>query len=244
MRLNVVLTVMIISLLGIAGCASGSMNRTPDELLGLTVSGLSGVDHYTFKGTTKIAIGDGTVIKPISFQGEVRNHEQLEVKSSDSDSAADLIHPLELLKEIEQSAASTELIAAESDKATAVLQIKTDEKAAARLWAGRLRSQFKQLQSSIPGTEVSPLQQQDESQASAQFKKEWDAELARSGRLLEEMLATLHVSSTYKLQLDRSKMLPLRLQEHTVLRYKTQGQQRQETRSSDVSFPSLAQRRK
>ncbi|MBW7457551.1 hypothetical protein K0U00_26255, partial [Paenibacillus sepulcri] len=83
-------------------------------------------------------------------------------------------------------------------------------------------------------------QQSTKAETEASFQKEWQAEITRSGRLLEDMLSTLQVSSTYKLIVDKKRLLPLRLQEHTILRYKTQGEQRQESRISDITFQVLS----
>ncbi|MFC0330755.1 hypothetical protein ACFOLF_02490 [Paenibacillus sepulcri] len=233
--------IMVLCLTVTAGCASSVEDRSPKELLALTVSGLSGVDHYTFKGTTNIATGDGMVIKPLSFQGTVKDHERLEVKSSDIGSSEDVIHPLELLKQIEDTASAAELVPAESGNTTAVLLVKTEEKAAAEKWTAKLRSEFKDLQNSMPLAAGSGIRQQStKAETEASFQKEWQAEITRSGRLLEDMLSTLQVSSTYKLIVDKKRLLPLRLQEHTILRYKTQGEQRQESRISDITFQVLS----
>ena len=50
------------------GCASPVDHKSPQELLSLSVAGLSGIDRYRFSGQTGIAAEDRAEVKLTDFQ--------------------------------------------------------------------------------------------------------------------------------------------------------------------------------
>ena len=221
----------------LAGCSTHSENRSPKELLSLAVSGLTGVDHYRFEGSTGISVKGGGE-KPVTFQGTVKDHNDIKVQTSSNAKLPGIGHPLELLKDIEASARSTELVTERSGNRTAVLHIDADEAKAKKQWSDRIRGEFARLEQQVPAMPRSAVKQagagKDPRQAA--FEREWKDELARSRSKLDRMLKTLKVKSSYTLIVDRTKLLPIRLQEHTELRYTADGAEQQELRKTDMRF--------
>ncbi|AZN42100.1 hypothetical protein [Paenibacillus albus] len=226
-------------LLMLPGCGNAADNKSPQELLSLSVSGLSGVDRYAFTGTTGIGFGSGSVeSKATSFEGTVENHNQVQLKANENDTMSSNVRPLELLTEVQKSAQSTELIESESGNRTAVLRIKANEKLASENWRNKLRSEFSVLEQKMP-TAIRAKMKSKQAVAAGketELEKAWKEELAKSRSQLENMLSTLRVQSDYRLIIDRNKMLPLQLEEQTVLHYKAEGAQQQESRKTVVKF--------
>ena len=134
------------SIIFTAGCASPVDHKSPQELLSLSVAGLSGIDRYRFSGETGIETEDRVEVKPTAFQGTVENHNQVQVKSNEVGALTGIIrNPLELLKQVQASAKKTELLNGESGERTAVLAITSDEKSAAKMWRNNLKEQFMQI---------------------------------------------------------------------------------------------------
>ncbi|WP_308634514.1 hypothetical protein [Paenibacillus silvisoli] len=228
-------------LLTATGCGSAADNKTPEELLSLSVSGLSGVDKYAFSGDTGIGLTEISPIKAMTFQGTVENHNNVRVKANNPDSVASTIHPLEFLRQVEASAQTTELLPAESGNRTAVLRIKADEKKSKEMWTTKLRNEFSALEKKVPSASDHGMKskQSTGSGKSSALDKEWREELSRSKAQLEAMLDSLQVQSQYRLIIDRKKLLPLKLEEKTRLNYKADGQSRTETRVTKLAFMGL-----
>ncbi|RAP78096.1 hypothetical protein [Paenibacillus montanisoli] len=228
-------------LLMAAGCGSAADNKSPEELLALSVSGLSGVDRYAFSGNTGIGLTEISPIKAMSFQGTVENHSNVQVKANKPNTLASAIHPLEILRQVEASAQKTELLPAESGNRTAVLRITADAKKAKDIWTTRLRNEFSALEKKVPSALVSKSQSKPGggNGSESALEKEWMEELARSKVQLEKMLSTLQVQSQYRLIIDRKKLLPLKLEEKTKLKYRADGQTRTETRLTKLAFMNL-----
>ncbi|NBD26407.1 hypothetical protein [Paenibacillus glycinis] len=224
-------------LLAMAGCARSS-NRSPEELLSLAVSGLSGVDRYAFQGNAGIGPNSRAAGNPVGFRGTVENHDQVSMRSIDPNTSATAIHPLELLNEIEATAAKTELVPEESDKQRAVLRITADPKKAAAVWAERLRSELAMLEKKVPEGTVARGKGERALNAAARsaLQEEWSKELAGSKKQLEVMLSTMQVRSVCKLVIDRKRMLPRSLEQRTDFRYQAGGENRSENRSMNLSF--------
>lgn len=221
-----------------AGCASPVDHKSPEELLSLSVAGLSGIDRYTFNGQTGIAAGESVDVKSTAFQGMVQNHNQIQVKSKETEALTGIGNPLELLKQVQATAKQTELVSDQSGKWTSVLAITSDEKAAAKVWKKNLKDQFEQISKKMPAasakgkamTVKSRLIQHD-------LAQEWQEELKRSGAEFNHMLSTLQVKSSYTLVVDRKHLVPLKLAETSVLHYKTSdGEQHTETRKTNMAF--------
>ncbi len=223
-----------------ASCGSASDNRSPHELLALSVSGLSSVDRYTFTGETGIGMGAGGEGIATTFQGTVENHDDVQLRASDAGVLAQGLHPLKLLSQVESTALKTELEADKSGGRTAVLRITADPKQAANMWANKLRGEFDRLENTTPGQLNVKLQSKQavkaETQGSSSLDKAWRQELAKSKEELNAMLSTLTVQTTYRLVIDRKKLLPLAMEEYTLLHFTSRGQRAEESHRTKLSF--------
>lgn len=235
---------LLIALLLMAGCAAPSDHKSPEELLSLSVAGLSGIDHYTFSGSTGIAMADGGMPEPMSFQGVVVDHHRIRMNAGGGRGAGTKVsmaaqHPLKLLENIQAQAGTVALMASESGNRTAVLQVELDQAAACRHWADRLRNEFNAVVNAGNSNVRKISARSSDNNASAALEREWSKEVDRSRRKLDGMLRTLKVQSTYIVIIDRVKMLPIRLQEQTMLQYESAGEPFQESRKSDIKLRML-----
>ncbi|SDW58818.1 hypothetical protein [Paenibacillus sp. CF384] len=228
-------------MLTVIGCNSAVDNKSPGELLSLSVSGLSGVDQYAFRGDTGIGLTGVSPIKAMSFQGTVENHNNVLVKATNPNSLGGSIHPLEYLREVENSAQSTELVPSESGNRTAVLRITSNEAKAKATWVQTLRDEFSVLEKKVPAASSSKnkMQSKRASGSVGSLEREWNEELSRSKAQLEAMLSTLRVQSSCRMIIDRKKLLPIQLEEKTTLQYKAEGQDRKELRVTKIVFTRL-----
>jgi hypothetical protein len=218
----------------LAGCAPRAENRTPHQLLSLSVAGLSGVDNYTFQGTTSVTVNGVKEQKPLSFRGTVEAHNRIHIQTNANAAPIADGHPLELLRQVESTARMTELLDGRSGGRTAVLRIQADEPRARKLWEDRLRGEFARMDKQMRPAQTGRLPKTAAERAA--FEREWTNELNRSRQQLERILKTLRVNSVYTLAVDRSRLLPVRLQEHTVLSYETNGIRQHEERTTDMEF--------
>lgn len=221
----------------LSGCAYGN-NRSPKELLSLSVSGLSGVDRYAFSGDAGIGSGSQTVSNPVAFHGTVENHNLVKVQGSSLNALSSTVNPLELLNSIKATAVNTELVPEESNEEQTVLHITTDPKKAAALWANRLRGEFGLLEKKVPANLTAKQQggQMHNAAGPSALQEEWNGEIARSKRELEAMLSTMQVQSSCKLVIDRKKLLPRSLEERTIFRYQADGKPAEENRMTRLNF--------
>ncbi|MBW7474203.1 hypothetical protein K0T92_05560 [Paenibacillus oenotherae] len=225
----------------IAGCGAPSDDKTAEELLSLSIAGLSGIDHYTFSGVTGIAIADGSMPKPTTFEGTVEEHHRIQMKRGREPGTAPMGSPYELLEQIQAGASSVVVVPSKSGSRTAVLRVEMDRTAALREWRERLRSDFDKV---IHGTGTGmsaegKAARMMQANKGAVLEREWQREINRSRRKLEEMLRTLDVQTAYTLVIDRKRMVPLRLQEQTVLHYEAGGEGHQESRETDITLRML-----
>ncbi|MBP3961145.1 hypothetical protein [Paenibacillus lignilyticus] len=225
----------------VIGCNSAVDNKSPGELLSLSVSGLSGVDRYAFTGDTGIGLTGLSPIKAMTFQGTVENHNNVKVKANNPDSLGGSIHPLDYLRQVENNAQTTELVPSESGNRTAVLRITSNEAKAKATWVQTLRDEFSVLEKKVPAASASKntMQRKQASGAEGSLEREWNEELSRSKAQLEAMLSTLRVQSSCRMVIDRKKLLPLQLEEKTTLQYKAEGQDRKESRVTKIVFTRL-----
>lgn len=221
----------------LSGCAYGG-SRSPKELLALSVSGLSGVDRYTFSGDAGIGSGSQTVSNPVAFHGTVEDHKVVKVKGSSMNALTSTVNPLELLNSIKAAAVKTELVPEESNDEQTVLRVTTDPKHAAAKWATQLRGEFGLLEKKVPANLTAKQQggQMHNAAGPSALHEEWNGEIARSKRELEAMLSTMQVQSSCKLVIDRKKMLPRSLEERTIFRYQADGKPAEENRMTRLNF--------
>jgi len=221
-----------------AGCDSLTDNQSPKELLSMSVSGLAGIDSYSFIETSGVTSAAGIKSAAVTYRGEVQEHNRMLLQSEDNRHTRSVIPPLELLTAIEAGASHVELLPSKSGLRTAVLRVDLDSAAAVKQWEAQLNASITRLDSLN-----SPLSQTGGSKTlssnqnkSSEFDREWAEEIARSKSTLNDLLRNLHVESFYLLTIDRKRLLPLKLQEHTVLHYEAKGAKRKEILDSELIF--------
>ncbi|GMK41603.1 hypothetical protein PCCS19_46600 [Paenibacillus sp. CCS19] len=78
------LTLMSISLFGVSGCGSVTDNMPADRFLALSISGLAGVDQFTFTGQSGVLLPVGVTIGSLTYKGEVTGHSDMKVQMTGS----------------------------------------------------------------------------------------------------------------------------------------------------------------
>ncbi|MFD0713683.1 hypothetical protein [Paenibacillus sp. GCM10027626] len=234
--------IALLMLLGFAllcggGCQPYAQGRSAEELLSLSISGLAGVDQYSFTGKTVIRNAAGVQTPPVIFQGKVEDHHNIKVQSSEKtyiDHFAS--QPLALLKKIQAGKAKVEVVGAKSGQSTAVLRIEMDPSKARRIWQDQLTASMNEVEKKLdPAKAERSLQPLQQSSKEA-YLKEWKAELDHSKKQLEKMLGSLQVESVYELTIDRKRLLPLKLDEQTLLHYEVDGNKLKEGRKAEMTF--------
>ena len=84
------------------------------------------------------------------------------------------------------------------------------------MWRNNLKEQFKQIAKKMPASAKGNLIKAKSQSARDTFTHEWKEELIRSGAEFNQMLSTLHVNSSYRLVVDRKRLVPLKLEENSV----------------------------
>ncbi|MBD3918112.1 hypothetical protein H8B09_05060 [Paenibacillus sp. PR3] len=70
----------ISSLFGVTGCGSMTDRMSADRFLALSISGLAGVDQFTFTGQSGVGLPVGVTIGSLSYKGEVTGHSEMKVQ--------------------------------------------------------------------------------------------------------------------------------------------------------------------
>ncbi|PWW06171.1 hypothetical protein DFQ01_10372 [Paenibacillus cellulosilyticus] len=78
------LTVFGAAVFGIFGCGSMTDNMAADQFLALSISGLAGVDQFTFAGESGVLLPVGVTIGSLSYKGEVTGHSEMKVQMTGS----------------------------------------------------------------------------------------------------------------------------------------------------------------
>jgi|GEM_PF-1546194 len=207
----------------LAGC-SGLAKRSPEQWLSLSYAGLTGVDHYEYTGSLQITAANGIQFVPQTFEGKVVDHQQLMVQTSSSDPL--LMNPVKVLERISRSGSRTKVMTQSITSDTVTLQIEEEGEEAKEQWSELLRQQLKAL------SEGSPIED-------SAYKREWDKELADARARLEAILGTLQAQTSYELIIDRNRLLPMKLEEHTTFIYDYNGKSKSENRHTSVRFQSF-----
>ncbi|MBD2871482.1 hypothetical protein [Paenibacillus arenilitoris] len=215
---------MIVLAVPLTACGDVAGRRSPEEWLSLSYSGLAATDQYAFTGSMSMQTADGMTFKPQLFEGKVVDHEQLTLQTSSEDP----LHwnPVQVLGALKDEHEEVRVVGGSSDGETVTLRITEGKKASKEKWEQRLRQQLDQLMAGAP-SEDSP------------YKDEWNAELARSKKELDAMLSTLEAEAEYELVIDRDRLLPLRMDEHTTFRFAHKGRELSEERKTSVRFQSF-----
>lgn len=223
-RARITLGTILTVTLTLSGCGSSDKQRTPEEWLSLSYSGLAAMDQYAFNGSMSIKVGGGIEFTPETFEGKVVDHQQLTVQTSSEDP----LHwnPVQVLEALNHSNEKVSLANDANDPETVTLQIEEATEVSKQRWEQRLKQQLEQLATNAPSKD-SP------------YRVEWLSELKRSRKQLEAMLASMQVVTDYELVIDEKRMLPLKMDEKTVFSYKQNGQQVSEARYTTVRFQSF-----
>ncbi|GGG89561.1 hypothetical protein [Paenibacillus radicis (ex Gao et al. 2016)] len=214
----------------LAGCAGLRGDRSPEEWLSLSIAGLAATDNYAYKGQTVVATAEGWSHTPKTFQGKVVGHETIKAQADDGVTW----NPVELLKEIQTDHKQIEIVknagphtaAAKGAGKTVKLRVLTDEAAAREKWKQKLTGELDQLESGAPIEQT-------------EYRKAYLNELNKSRAQLSSMLKTLQVHSEYQILIDASNLIPLSMEEQTVLTYIKDNKQKEEMRKTTMQFGSF-----
>lgn len=189
----------------------------------MSISGLASIDQYEFSGETAVTLPNGVSGKPKAYRGKVIDHEKLIVQSEGESTSE--VNPAKLLAWIQNSPKEVSLM--KSDQEGLVqLSIHMKGDAPAAKLTEQLQSELTALAADAP-------------KEGAAYRKAWEEEFHRSKQQLNEVLKTLRVKSDYKLYVDRNKMLPMQLEEYSMISYVSQGRSHQETRRSRIALESF-----
>ncbi|GKU78473.1 hypothetical protein [Paenibacillus sp. L3-i20] len=210
------------------GCTGSSKQRSPEEWLSLSYSGLAAMDQYAFTGSLSIGIGEGAMLKPQTFEGKIVNHHQLTLQSEGQDHMK--WNPVNILKSLKESNEKVEIIKEGTEKSLGadiiVLHVWEDAETAKLRWKKTLTEQLDQLTGNniIAGSATS---------------NSYKTVIEQSRNELNNMLNSLMVDSQYDLIIDKKKLIPLKMDERTAFSYFKNGQQANESRHTMIRFQSF-----
>lgn len=212
------------SMLSMSGCGNADGQRSPEEWLSLSYSGLAAMDQYAFTGSMSIKTEDGLAFKPEIFEGKVVDHQQLTLQTDSEET----LHwnPVQVLETLNAANEVVRLANDTYDPETVTLLITEHSGITKKRWEQRLRRQLDQL-----GTNKPPKD--------SPYRQEWVDELARSRKHLDAMLASMQASTEYELVIDRDRMLPLKMEEKTSFSYTYAQKPISESRHTTVRFQSF-----
>ena len=214
--------------------------RSPEELFKLTVSGLSAVQQYGFTATSTM---DGAREKR-EFRGVVKEHDQLQLLAAGTDGqewlgqrnadAVRSLNPEGLMSWLLGHKADVTLDESRSNAGTVLLIIRQDPEQAASMWRSRLQDKWQAVRAEQPqNSDVWP--RLNDSQRK-QFAAEWNAELDSSSAQWRSMMDSLSADSQYELVINRSRLIPISLKEHSQLHYLTGKTASTEVADMDFHF--------
>lgn len=226
-RLRGCLLLLMLSAAMLSGC-SMVQERSPEQWLSLSYTGLAAMDQYAFTGSMRILLSGGVEFKPETFEGKVTDHEKLTLQSNSKEAL--YWNPMQLLESLnnanEQVTISGEGIDDATNTETITLQIVEDRKVSKQRWEQRLQQQLDTLAQQAPlGNSI--------------LTKEWQQELERSRKELHEMLRTMKVNAVYELVIDKKRLIPLKLDNKTEFNYEKQNKPLTESRHTMIRFNSF-----
>ncbi|WP_054028045.1 hypothetical protein [Bacillus sp. FJAT-28004] len=212
------------TMLSFVGCATVGDHRSPEEWLSLSYSGLAATDQYDFTGSMSIKTEGGLAFKPEVFEGKVVDHQQLTLQTNSQETMH--WNPVKVLETLNQSNEEVQIVNDSMNAETVTLLITENENVSKEKWEQRLRQQLDQLVANMPSGEQP-------------YRQEWMEEMARSRNQLDAMLSTMHASTEYELVIDRTKLLPLKMEEKTSFQYTYNKRPFSESRYTTVRFQSF-----
>ncbi|WP_127531493.1 hypothetical protein [Paenibacillus kobensis] len=268
-----IIACMLAASIGLAGCGAASESLPADQFLSLSISGLAGIDQYTFEGKSGIVLPVGVTVGSVSYKGEVTDHANMTVQmtgngdggggtsgvgvmsedgdwkllarrgadrwlpanagngmrtlnasSSWSESTWAGINPLERLERLKDAAKSVAYGGTDGNDRHRVIQIVLEPSAAKQEWRHRIETEWE----SVAGGRTV--------QTAASGRDEWSIAYEKSGKQLAAMLDSLEAETRIEITADSRTMLPLKVVEHSTLRFQANGKERQESHSGTVTF--------
>ncbi|MHA6484619.1 hypothetical protein ACX1C1_22245 [Paenibacillus sp. strain BS8-2] len=216
----------LVAMFGVAGCAADADSRTPEEWLSMAYSGLAAMDQYHFTGSVSMGMDEAVMSKPQMFEGKVMNHEQLTVQSDETTPVN--WNPVDVLAKLSSSNAGVEIIdegmtETESGASqTLTIQVNEQSDITTKRWDSLLRQQFQEVAKSDLGR--------------GSTSEDWRRIVSQSQEELNEMLAKLEVKSQYDIVIDKQRLLPLKMEEHTQFSYLRGGHPVSESRYTAIRF--------
>lgn len=276
---SLLLALLSVSLFGVSGCGSMTDKLPADRFLALSISGLAGVDQYTFTGQSGVLLPVGVTIGSLNYKGEVTGHSNMLVQMTGNgddsggrggvglqstsskwrlqsrrgadrwlpDGGRDGIRPLEVkdaaggaqtgagpsgslwaglnpLEKLERVRDAAKSVAYGEDASVRsgqrLIIIELQPSAAREEWTNRMEQQWSAL-----------MENNLQSESSAQVEM-----IKQAKQQLDDMLGTLSAETRYEVTADKRSMLPLRVVEHSTLKFKSNGQTREESYTGEVTF--------
>lgn len=217
---------LLLTTLALGGCAADADSRSPEEWLSLAYSGLAAMDQYHFTGSVSMGMDEAVMSRPQMFEGKVVDHEQLTIQSDEQMPIS--WNPVDVLSKLSEANSGIAIVdegITETEAGptrTLTLLVEEQPEITTKRWEGMLRQQFQE----VAGSDIG------KSNASA----EWNQIVDQSRVELDEMLSELLASSQYQVVIDKQRLLPLKMEEHTRFTYKRGGHSREESRQTTVRF--------
>lgn len=221
------------------GCGDPHRARSPEETLAIAAAGLAGVDKYDFNVRTGLGYRQAKPYFIEEYEGRVIGHAKPTIrrasKGGESALSADrqqLGSPAERLAAVQKLAQSVEYADSAEKGPNLSLSILLRPDAAAQAEAAFLRAAFERSAEAVSPETIGS----GNGKADQRLRQAVREEIADSRRKLEAMLRTLEVEDRVYLTVDRSRMLPVRMEETVVMRYVSEGKKRVEKRVSTVTI--------
>ncbi|KRE40526.1 hypothetical protein [Paenibacillus sp. Soil522] len=211
-------------ILMMSGCSQVGEQRSPEEWLSLSYSGLAAMDQYAFTGSMSMKTEDGLEFKPEIFEGKVVDHQQLTLQTNSEEPLN--WNPVQVLETLNHANEEVRMANDTYDPETVTLMITEHTGITKKRWEQRLHQQLDQLGAKMPAV-------------GSPYRREWKEELTRSHKQLDDMLASMQAVTEYELVIDRDRMLPLKMEEKTSFSYKYDKKPISESRYTTVRFQSF-----
>jgi len=211
----------------LSSCGMAANERTADQWLTLSYSGLTGKDDYRFTGSILQGFENGVSLTPHVFEGVVQQHKQMRLNSEVADG---MIHnPASELDFLVNNYDSVVISKFTVDEVTlrkqVLLHIVEKEVASTKRWKEQLREELTSVSISVA------------SEAAEQnVKKKLQVEIDTSQKELEAILETLKVNAEYDLLIDMLTLLPTKLDGQIKLQYRKDDVPYSEYRTSNIRF--------
>lgn len=225
-------------LVSMMGCYAIESKKDPNELYQLALSGLSGTDNFTFRGQSVIYGGNQAMIRePIKFHGTVKGHQlqgfQMSMANKQETSFADRWNPLRLLEEIKHLEKTMEIDPYASNRTHIVMRMTLAPEAGKKLLTQNLNDEMRKLEErKIQVQNVHSLSHRDRSK----LQSELGRIITNGYDKLHKITKDMQVNSFYTMWIDRSTLLPTKLNSKTTTIYYEDRVRRKEVVVSESKF--------